>query len=82
MGTGNDTPQRDKSSQHSKPLSEEKSGKGSGRYDEDTGRTKMQPGKGNPPQSNAGNDPQRFSDKMNESGQPDLGTKGNQSRNR
>jgi hypothetical protein len=73
MGTGNE-PQRNQSSQHAQTQSGQKSGKGSGRYDDEAGR-KAQLGKGNPPQSNPGNDPKRFSDKMNETGQPDLGTK-------
>ncbi|HYX32123.1 MAG TPA: hypothetical protein VE954_03350 [Oligoflexus sp.] len=73
MGTGNDT-QKNQSSQHAQPQSEQKTGKGSGRFDDEAGR-KAQLGKGNPPQSNPGNDPQRFSDKMNDAGQPDLGSK-------
>lgn len=61
MGTGNE-PQRNHPGQHAQTPADQKSGKGSGR--------------GNPPASVPGNDPQRFSDKVNDGRQPDLGTKG------
>jgi len=75
MGTGNDT-QRMQTKQQ--PQSGQKSGKGSARYEDENGR-KAQTGKGNPPSSSPGNDPQRLSDKINKSGQPNIGTKEKQS---
>ncbi len=77
MGTGNE-PQRNHPGQQTQTPSGQKSGKASGRYDEEA-EQKTQAVDGKPP---AGNDPQRISEKISDAGQADLGTKGSQTSGR
>lgn len=63
MGTGND-PLRNPSGQHAPSQTGQKSGKGSGGYEDESSR-KAQPGKGNPGTSS-----------IHDAGQPDMNGKG------
>lgn len=62
-----DKDQKSDKSQHVRPISDQKSGKGSGRFDEDEDNTSPV-NRGKTEQKRGGNDPQTFSGKISESG--------------
>lgn len=65
-----DKDQKSDKSQHARPLSDQKSGKGSGRFDEDDENTSPV-NRGKTEHKRGGNDPQTFSGKIRESGPSD-----------
>lgn len=65
-----DKDQKSDKSQHARPISDQKSGKGSGRYIDDDENTSPV-NRGKTEQKRSGNDPQTFSGKISESGPSD-----------
>jgi hypothetical protein len=66
MMSTRDKDQKSDKSQHARPISDQKSGKGSGRYDDDDDSTSPV-NRGKTEQKRSGNDPQSFSSKISES---------------